>query len=445
MKPVHRRCRSALGALPFLLLAGCEEAEQVLDHYRDLTPHEAYLESLRTAGLAETALGRDWTRAAEAALTASQAVALPFQEEGYLPPEEPTAVGYRITLDRGRVLRARVEVDGGDSLRLFLDLFRVPSETDAPLRPVLSADTVAGALTYEPYRGGEYILRLQPELLRGGRYRLVLTLDASLAFPVEGVDDRAVHSSFGADRDGGRRRHNGVDIFAPRGTPALAAAEGVVTRVNTTRLGGNVVWIRDARRSARLYYAHLDTQLVARGDRVRVGDTVGLVGNTGNAITTPPHLHFGVYIDGPTDPLPFIRPARRTPPRVAGSALVGAWVRARASVALRDRPGEDGSVTAELSRHAPLRVTAGAGRWYRVGLPDGRSGWVPVASMEAVGSAIRDLVADRRAILRARPDASAPVVAGIEPGTTLPVFGAFGGFALVETPLGRRGWMSEGG
>ena len=46
----------------------------------------------------------------------------------------------------------------------------------------------------------------------------------------------------------------------------------------------------------RLYYAHLDTQLVAPGQIVRAGDPIGTIGNTGNAITTPPHLHFGVFL-----------------------------------------------------------------------------------------------------------------------------------------------------
>ncbi|MBI4485879.1 MAG: M23 family metallopeptidase [Acidobacteria bacterium] len=83
--------------------------------------------------------------------------------------------------------------------------------------------------------------------------------------------------------------HHGVDIFAPRGTPVLAAAGGIVTSGGTSSLGGNVVWIaRPGRREAH-YYAHLDRQLVTPGTFVEAGDVIGTVGNTGNARGTLPH------------------------------------------------------------------------------------------------------------------------------------------------------------
>lgn len=61
-----------------------------------------------------------------------------------------------------------------------------------------------------------------------------------------------------------------------------------------TPRGGKVVWMRDEARGMSLYYAHLDSQHVAAGAYVRPGDTLGFVGKTGNARTTPPHLHFGI-------------------------------------------------------------------------------------------------------------------------------------------------------
>jgi murein DD-endopeptidase MepM/ murein hydrolase activator NlpD len=98
-----------------------------------------------------------------------------------------------------------------------------------------------------------------------------------------------------------------VDIFAPRGTPVLAAAGGVVTSVGTNGLGGNVVWIARPMRGERHYYAHLDRQAVSAGTFVNEGDVIGYVGNTGNARGTAPHLHFGIYASGgAVDPLPYI-------------------------------------------------------------------------------------------------------------------------------------------
>ena len=131
---------------------------------------------------------------------------------------------------------------------------------------------------------------------------------AALTFPVRGRGPSAVKSVFGDARDGGRRDHHGIDIFAPRHTPVLAASAGLVTWVGTNRLGGNVVWVWNAARRQSHYYAHLSRQAVNVGQHVSAGDVVGYVGNSGNAQTTPPHLHFGIYSrgEGPIDPLPYV-------------------------------------------------------------------------------------------------------------------------------------------
>ena len=83
--------------------------------------------------------------------------------------------------------------------------------------------------------------------------------------------------------------------------------------METTRVGGNVVWLQPLLGNMRLYYAHLDAQYVERGQFVLAGEPIGAVGNTGNAATTPPHLHFGVYVrkpgvrGGARDPVAFLR------------------------------------------------------------------------------------------------------------------------------------------
>jgi len=400
--------------VPLLLLAactavsGCERVEQVRDHYRDLTPHEAYLASLARAGLAETALVRDWIAAGLESVAAAPPVDLPFEEEGFIAPEEAGAMAYRLRVGRGQRLTGRVELTTVEGTRVFVDLFRVPEEPADPLRPVLSVDTVPGEFRYEPWREGEYILRVQPELLRGGRYRVVLRLEAQLAFPVDGHGEGDIHSVFGSPRDGGRRNHNGVDIFAPRGTPVLAAAAGAVSRVQVTSLGGKVVWVRDPVRNANLYFAHLDSQAVRAGQQVRVGDTLGFVGNTGNARTTSPHLHFGIYRrgEGPVDPAPFLRSPRGTLPQLtADLGRLGAWVRMRdEGTLMRVAPDLDADVVLELGSGTPLRVFGGSGDWYRVRAPDGAVGYVaarltepaerPLETVAALGGAVRaDVIA----------------------------------------------------
>ena len=161
--------------------------------------------------------------------------------------------------------------------------------------PVLSSDSVQGIMDYVASRSANYLVRLQPELLRGVHYRIVLGIDASMVFPVQDRTTSAILSVFGAERDAGRRRHHGVDIFAPRGTPVLAATGGQVTEVQNTDIGGKIVWISDPEEKISVYYAHLDSQAVLPGAEINRGAVLGFVGNTGNAITTSPHLHFGIY------------------------------------------------------------------------------------------------------------------------------------------------------
>ena len=238
-----------------LAISACEEVEQFRDHFRDLTPHEAYRAQLNVAGLGGSALASDWEAAGRRALTEPLRVTLPYAEEGYISPDAPEATGYRFRLERGRKLTVEVSVESGEPARVFVDLFRVPADAADPMRPILSSESPVDVFSHEPWRGGEFVLRLQPELLRGGSYSVSLEIQAQLVFPVEGRGTEYIYSWFGAPRDGGARVHQGVDIFARRGTPVLAASAGRVSRVRDTRIGGKVVWVRDPVRNASVYYA----------------------------------------------------------------------------------------------------------------------------------------------------------------------------------------------
>ncbi|RZL91778.1 M23 family metallopeptidase [Noviherbaspirillum suwonense] len=128
-----------------------------------------------------------------------------------------------------------------------------------------------------------------------------------LAMPVEGVRPASLRDTWHAPRDGGGRRHEGLDIFAPRGRPVRSATEGLVMRVGTNRLGGQVVWVMGPG-GQRHYYAHLDRFAGVRaGERVAAGTVLGYVGTTGNARGTPPHLHYGIYTArGAISPYPLL-------------------------------------------------------------------------------------------------------------------------------------------
>jgi murein DD-endopeptidase MepM/ murein hydrolase activator NlpD len=291
-------------ALTALLAAGCKGGS-LGGLVERRTPREHYVASLQNAGLGDTALVRDWIAAADAALREPQRASLPLQDEVSHDPAKPRAFGYRLALKRGRVLRVELNVTGTEPAAIFLELF----QATALSKPVATAGKDALRLEHEVDRDGEYILRIQPELLRGGRLRIGQRTTAALHFPVQGRTATSVKSVFGDSRDGGRRDHHGIDIFAPRNTPVLAADDGFVTWVGANNLGGNVVWIWNPTRAQNHYYAHLARQAVATGQKVSAGDVVGYVGNTGNARTTPPHLHFGIYSrgEGPIDPLPFVQ------------------------------------------------------------------------------------------------------------------------------------------
>jgi peptidoglycan LD-endopeptidase LytH len=438
------RAASVAGLSTVVVTAtACGPIEEFREEFRDLTPHEAYFESLKAAGLAETALAAAWWGAGEEALVASPEIQLPFQEEGFLFAETPEARSYRVRLRPGQLLTIEVSLEGELDTRVFVDLYRMPSAEGRSYIQILSADSVLTDLEYIARQEADYVIRVQPELLRGGRYRVTLRAEASLVFPVDGMSTGAIQSVFGDPRDGGRRSHRGVDIFAPRGTLVVSATDGIVSRVRDTPVGGKVVWVRDSRVRQSIYYAHLDSQLVVQGARIGKGDPVGLVGNTGNARTTPPHLHFSVYSRGPQDPYYYLfQPNRELAELTASTEMLGSWTRTTDDgIRLRSGPSRRASAIEALPRHTAFRVLAAAGSWYRVSLPDGRGGFVAARLTEDALVPVRMEVVASAAPIQSEPSPGSPVVDAVEAGTDVSVLGRFGDFLYVRVGEGPVGWM----
>jgi murein DD-endopeptidase MepM/ murein hydrolase activator NlpD len=142
--------------------------------------------------------------------------------------------------------------------------------------------------------------------------------------PVEGVPLARIPPSFHAPREGGRERHQGIDIFARRGTAVRSAAWGVVVKIEEQRRGGRVVLVL-GRGSILFFYAHLDSWAPGLhvGQLVEQGALLGRVGDTGNARGTPPHLHFearvAATIFAPVDPLVVLGAPRSPRTRVAAA------------------------------------------------------------------------------------------------------------------------------
>lgn len=423
------------------LATGCAN-NGPLGRLRATPPYESYLATLREAGLDQTALGRDWTAAGERALLDPVDATVPFSETGYLAPAAPAAVAYRMPLARGRQLVVDLTFDSARPARIFVDLFEMAS--DAAPRRVASLEPESMTLTYDVRRDATYVLRVQPELLRGGRFTIVERTLSTLRFPVTGLTARAVQSGFGAVRDGGTRDHEGVDIFAPRGTPVAAVIDGVA-QTSTNTLGGNVVWLRDGRARRTFYYAHLDRWAIEGTVPVRAGDVLGYVGNTGNARTTEPHLHFGIYEGGAIDPLPFIQPDDPAPPAPpAPSDRLGALVRvSRARTALREGPAPRAAARRQLERASLAHVVGASQAAVRLVLPDGTSGYVDAADVMSADAPLRRTRLAAGSALREAPTAEAPVVATLDRAIEVEVVGQFGGHDLVRVPGGDTGWVSQ--
>jgi len=119
----------------------------------------------------------------------------------------------------------------------------------------------------------------------------------NLLLPVQGVRPEQLQDTFNDSRGNGGRRHEALDIMAPRGTPVLATDDGTIAKLFTSKQGGLTIYQFDATATYAYYYAHLDRYAdgLKEGDTVRRGQVIAYVGSTGNADPAAPHLHFTIF------------------------------------------------------------------------------------------------------------------------------------------------------
>jgi murein DD-endopeptidase MepM/ murein hydrolase activator NlpD len=136
--------------------------------------------------------------------------------------------------------------------------------------------------------------------------------------PVAGIEAAGLTSTFHEARGGGSRRHEAMDILAPRGTPVLASVDGRIVKLFTSAAGGLTIYQFDENEQFCYYYAHLDAYAadLTEGQTVTRGQVIGYVGTTGNAPPDTPHLHFAIFRLGsdkrwwqgePLDPITMLR------------------------------------------------------------------------------------------------------------------------------------------
>ncbi len=296
-------CVAALVTMPIVALQFGTTPLTDLVRFVMGSPHDRYAVRLTWGPEGGSHAARGWLEAAQASVMTPVRLKQP-QYTFRFAREAASAGAIAVTLRRGQRYVVETEIDGAGAEPLFIDVLRNEGTTATS---VAHAPEAGGPINVEIDADGEYIVRVQPGLHGDMTVALTMRIEPTLRLPVDQASRRSIGSVYGDPRDGGRRDHHGVDIFAKHGTPVVAAASGIVTRVGTNGLGGNVVWIARPMRGETHYYAHLDRQLVTVGTRVEAGDVIGLVGNTGNARSTPPHLHFGIYTPGgAVDPLPYI-------------------------------------------------------------------------------------------------------------------------------------------
>ncbi|WP_224996037.1 peptidoglycan DD-metalloendopeptidase family protein [Cesiribacter sp. SM1] len=425
-----------------LLLTGCNGA--INQVFTSTTPYEAYIRTLEKAELAETPMVQAWIAAGQQVFRDSVIVTLPLSEAGYFSAGEPTARAYHFEVKEGQVLSIAGNSEAEANARLFLDLFVWRNNEWKQVEHSVAAGDTLFQLSYEFDNDTRGLLRLQPELMARVYYTISISPNPALINPVFGATNRSIGSLYGVDRDGGRRSHEGVDIFAPRGTPVIAPTNGFISRVGNNKLGGKVVWMQDQSRGQSYYFAHLDSQLVQSGKRVLQGDTLGLVGNTGNARTTPPHLHFGIYQRGSKDPINYIRTleAATLSPPLDTALMSGAYELTARQTNLRSGPGNKHLVLEQLPRDTYVKILGQSGDWYRVLLPDQKQGYVSKNLVAPVaGGGTAEVQAAAPLLSEARPDA-VPVTYFSDTGN-VEVLALYGNYSFVRTADGKTGWVQQ--
>jgi murein DD-endopeptidase MepM/ murein hydrolase activator NlpD len=158
----------------------------------------------------------------------------------------------------------------------------------APSPPPKSPDRIASLHTENPTPEGETESTVSDADLN-------YLASRNLLIPVAGVTANQLRDSFNQARSGARP-HRALDIMAPQGTPVLATSDGVVLKLYQSANGGITLYQLDSSNRYAFYYAHLMRYAddIAEGKRLMRGDTLGYVGDTGNAGTGNFHLHFAI-------------------------------------------------------------------------------------------------------------------------------------------------------
>jgi len=280
------------------VLISCAGSHDFKNTFLNPPPRNSYERKLKR----EFPEAASWQVAHHNALANPRDIKLPHGGKGEFKATAFPVYSYRFDLKPGEILDVEVQTDSIGQ-QLFIDLY-----ADANSDPIASNTKETNILEFSTDKTATYLLTVQPEVGLQSRCIVLINKKPIYGFPIAGKGNSAIQSFWQADRDGGARKHEGIDIFSKKGTPVVAVTDGVISDTGDRGLGGKQVWQRTGLFGNSIYYAHLDQIAVEAGKAVKTGDTLGYVGNTGNAKGGPPHLHFGIYqgFGGAVDPLPYV-------------------------------------------------------------------------------------------------------------------------------------------
>ncbi len=346
------------------LMVSCSKIEKAGDLLKGLTAREKYQEDHAISD----ELFELWNSRIDVALTDQIKVDLPYRENGKLMPRDFSVFSFETYLLPGEIIDAQMKTDSSNT-RIFIQLYKAEETEPETFQKITENEGNSSTFSHEIGEKGLYKIVFQPEIEAHTPFIIEIEKSPAYRFPVLGGKNADIGSYFGDMREGGKRDHKGVDIFAKKGTPVIAAVNGRVTRTGNHGLGGKQIWLRDSKRRQSLYYAHLDSIMPDLG-KVAIGDTLGFVGNTGNARHTPSHLHFGIYKrgSGAIDPFGFVYQIQKPETTEQQSTAIPSRVEVTAQKAnFRNKPATDNSKILKIGGPGEkLRVLGKTEDWFHV-------------------------------------------------------------------------------
>lgn len=329
-----------------------------------------------------------WREAFENAKLDKLQITLPYSESGIFNADLKDTIqqnfnvySYNLQLKEGERIVVDVEKQT-DSILVFIDFFQVK---DGSLELLKSAENRESYISQEIEKSSFYKIIVQPQMNLEIPFKLKIYKEPLYTFPIIGGENKDIQGFWADPRDTGSRSHEGVDIFAARGTPVISVSNGVVSTIGEGGFGGKQVWLSDDLFGNRIYYAHLDSIAVSEGNKLKIGDTIGFVGNTGNAIDLPPHLHFGVYKDRTAvNPLPYIKKTEIQNIKIASTVVKAVVANSRAEI--RKGPASFYEQLGILKKNDTLFVLGKNQTWFHIQSLKGVKGFISERAVTPISS-----------------------------------------------------------